>query len=588
MVLLLRSCLFVQAINLTDSNSTLEAALTLSEYSQRKAWPYLSQSRAIGIRTQRDISANISVGYNIAPGVDLTSVVFEPFGYNTTSLDIFTSLLQVGVQSYVLDLYYNENSKNWLLCSKDKILSQQLNILRNSSTSNECLSGAFGIQQLIDQLNTFILATNNDLNVNFVFLLLKLNSFSLNTNVTVSSSLTTSNVQSLTSVFQGINSLVPPYSINTEDLPTIHTLLFKQRMRVFPIIIEDNLPTNSTYNLVNDNLILFGSSTLSDLLNSQIYDNFDILNLRYDSLEDLNCEMADVFPNSSYFSFSYDTFNNSYSLRTFVETIRCGYSPILNHRFNNIEDISKFLEVSLWSWSPFQPTVTGLDQTLYPNLLQNSNIDNILDYYDNMNFTIGNQDIYMKNNTNNESSHIPDPNDNDGGDNDNEGYLDRCAVVTRLGWISTACDKKLHPICQNNENTLSYYVLEDTINFVKANIACKNYNSKYTLASPRTVFEQNNLISFLNDSSHYYWINLNSLSTENCWVVGLNSNCPYQKVVSRHIFIQMITPASIMTFLLGVLLIYLQLRGLPVHKNRRYWKKLLNEKLKNDYNGIPS
>lgn len=559
-------------INPNTGNDTLNDLLELTSYSQRASWPYLSPSRAIAIRTQRDIFANNSIAYNVLPGVDLSTVLFEPFGYNATSLATFQSLLQVGFQTFVIDLYYNELTKTWLLCPQDQILQQ---------SSTQCSNSNFGFQQLLSILDSFILATNNDLNTNVMHLLLNLHSLDLPTNTTstINSNFTTSNTYSLSNVFDIVNNAVSPSYIDPLALPSLHTLLFRYKFRVFPIINEYHLSNSTSYNILNDSSTLFASTNSINSISPINETNFKILNFNFDRLGNLN---PDLQLNSSVLSFSYDNATNPYTYASYAETIRSGYSPIINHPFKDIKELSFYLEISSWSWAAFQPTITNFDQISEPYLLQDLIVLDWWEGYNATNKSSSNDSIYATNVTDYETYQENSENDDD------DEYINRCAVITQYGWVATSCDRKAYPICYDITNSTNYYILNEKVNYQKAEMACKYFDSNYNLALPKNFYEQNSIISLFNSTTEGYWININSLSSENCWVEGSNTNCPYQKIVSRHIFIQMITPASTFTVVLLLLLILLQLHGLPVHKNRRYWKNLLNETLKNDYDGVPS
>lgn len=585
LVLLLFRFSAADAIEFSNKETVAECWDILAAYSQANEWPNLSRNRAISIRTQRDISANVTVDYNVAPGVDLDSVLFEPYGYNADSLEYFRTLMNVGIQSFVINLYYDERDKNWLLCPKDKIIKQSAS--RNIS---ECESSTFNLATLISTLNQFLTSTNNDLDINVMFLLLKLNSFSFNRNQTILSSFTDSNVTSLSSTFSMIEKVVWPANIAGSTLPTLNNLLFKLSQRVFPIVLENNLPPNSTYDLSGDQATLFSSTKNS--LSDQSMPGFQALNMDIQKVDELRCQYGDVSSNASSLGFSYDTNATPFTLQSYWTSIQCGYSPILNHSFGNISDISIYLDASSWTWSPFQPTVTNFDELNIANLFANITDRDLLLAFPNASSDSVNasrsSNVIAPNKNDTETGSSGDVDDDDDDDDDDDEYINRCAVISKLGWIATTCDRKLYAVCVNTKNSSDYVLTTERKSYMKADIECKSIDEKYELALPRNVLEQQYIMSMIPPHENTLWINLNSLSSENCWVVGLNSNCPYQVVVSKHIFVQMITPSTVMAFLLFVLLFVLQFQRLPVHKNRKHWRKLLNEKLKNDYDGVPS
>lgn len=585
--LVLCECWTVSAVSAdVDIDNSYQYWEIAVENSQRNSWPYLSKNRAVAIRTQRDVSTNVTVADNVVSGVSLSTVLFEPFGYNSSSLQGFSQLMDAGVQSFILDLYYNENSQSWLLCPKSTVLGEQ-----SSPAFSECQNSDFNLTSVVSSMNKFIDSTDNELSINVMFLLLRLHSFSIPPRTNVSDNSLNSNITSLSDSISRIRRIVSPFSFAEYNLPTLGTLLSKYTLRVFPIIVENNLPSNSSYNLLPDASTLYLSSSVKNINTYLQTTSFNILDLQLKYHRQINCTESLVEDSS--IKFSYDTEESPFTLNSYWNSIKCGYSPIINHAFKNIIDISTFLDISTWSWAPFQPTATGIDVLSYPDLLTNltnRGLPNLKDL--NVTFTTSSsdQDGYNVTLSDNQNSSLVSTTNSDGDDDQDQDdeYLNRCAVLTRLGWIATSCDRKIGYVCQNLRNSSDFIVVDDKKTYMNAVRDCQSLDGKYDLAAVRNVYEQYKLLSMMTNSTLYFWININSLSTENCWVVGLETDCPYQAVISHRIFIQLITPSSIMALLLFLLLVALQGQRLPVHKNRKHWKKLLNEKLKNEYDGIAS
>ncbi|ODQ47201.1 hypothetical protein PICMEDRAFT_15186 [Pichia membranifaciens NRRL Y-2026] len=580
--LLLFHSFLAEAIDFSDKETAAESWDILAAYSQASEWPNLSRDRAIGIRAQRDVSANVTIDYIVTPGVDLSRVVFEPYGYNAGSLQYLKTLMNVGVQTFVLDLYYDETNRNWLLCPKSRLLNDTA-----SSDISECSISTFNLTSLITTMNQFLSVTNNDLDINVMFLLVRLNSLS-STGLSFKANVTDSNITSLSTAFSGINKIVSPSSIDGNALPTLNNLLFKLSQRVFPVIIENNLPTNSTYDLSVDKTTFFTFARSSAF--EQPVPGYPTLNLELQNSGNMKCQQIDLPANSSSsLRFSYDTRSSPFTIQSYWESVQCGYSPIISHSLEDISNISTFLEVSSWAWAPFQPTVTNLDELNIPNLFSNLTNRDLPAAFTTSNYTSTalqkSPEIITADNNNNT---IISGNNEISDDNPDDEYVNRCAAISKIGWIATTCDRKLFAICVNIKNSSDYAITVEKKSYMKADIECKALDGDYQLALPRNTIEQNYMISLIPLHEDTIWIDLNSLSSENCWVVGVNSNCPYQLVVSNHIFVRMITPSTVMALLLFLLLFVLQFQRIPVHKNRKYWRKLLNEKLKNDYDGVPS
>lgn len=573
------------AITITAENSEVWDEFT--KYSQLKSWPYLSRARAAAIRTQRDVTANVSVTYSVTPGVDLTPVVFESLGYNADSLNDFRTLLNVGVQTFILDLYYHENSKAWLLCPPERLES----IIGGGYTSDydftECDAATFNLTSLISTLNNFLSNTNNNLNTNVMFLLLKLHSFSTAPNVTMPASLVNTNVTSLSAQFDTIDKIVSPLTVPSFNLPTMNDLLFRLGLRVFPIILENNLYDNTSYNLLDDQFTFYIS------LRSEKTDQWDSYNIL-----DMDVYHIDEFENATtiplrtqHLAFAYDTSARPFSLKSYRKSVSLGYGPIISHALDNLSDISWFLELSCWSWSPYQPTSTDIDELQIPQI-----VSNISDYILNAPFTgriFQHSDMFDNSSLNfidSGANNNTDDNNNENSDDNNEDdeYLNRCAALSKIGWIATTCDRKLPVVCQNLRNASDFMLLDVEMDYMRAVSACKAMDGRYDIGVPRNVYDQITAMNLIPEDKEFVWINLNSLASENCWVVGLNTNCPYQLVTSTHVFVKMITPSTTMAVALAVALIILQSQRVPVHKNRRAWKRRIDEFSKNDIDGVPA
>ncbi|GMG20062.1 unnamed protein product [Ambrosiozyma monospora] len=233
-----------------------------------------------------------------------------------------------------------------------------------------------------------------------------------------------------------------------------------------------------------------------------------------------------------------------------------------------------------------------------------------------------------------------------------EEYEDpnRCAIATKKGWVSVSCTELYYPCCQNKKNITQYHILiSKKLQYAEAVDACKRYyddndaddkvisddsgsissaqnsstnsnsssnnyddddddddDEDWELALPYSSVLQRHLESLIpnttdsassssdddtttsDDEIVGYWIDINSLSAEYCWVSGINSNCPYQKIVSVRRFAEMITPSSTIAGFLLLLILALHFDSVPIHRNTNHWKRLLNEKLKDEYEGVSS
>ena len=492
---------------------------------QQEAWPNLSSTRAVAMRTQRDISENATITDEIVIGVNLSSVIFEQFGYNSDSLSDINTLLDVGVQALYIDLYYNEYSRDWALCPLESLIT-------NNSSKRCERPQTFNITSLIGVINNFISLTDTVLNTNPLYLLISVHS------MVFTESKYITGIHYLESAFHAVNNLVMPSDLNISSMPSLKKLLFTDNLRAFAVLINDDLQVNTTYKENSDLNTIFISSTLLGTQRwKQISHNHPTLPVIW---KDINTIDNETISNTTESSFRFTYSDDNLTLDRFVNSIRTGYSPIISQKFTKLSDISTYLEFSSWSWAIYQPTFENAGSASDEK----------------------------------SSSEI--------------AKLNRCAIITSSGWKVAKCGDKYRILCRSSKRPHTFAVSKLYSNYLTASELCYNLGSEYDIAIPNTAFEQDKAIKMLSSFDSGLWIDINSLSSSNCWVKGLNAICPYQKTISRMIFIRMITPAAVIAFILLSLLTLLQFNRVPVHQNRRRWRKLAQDHIANDVEGVPS
>lgn len=564
----------VLGITVSEEAITEDAWRVLSEQAQIITWPILAPHRANAIRAQRDISANSSVLDTVGSGIALKTVLFEPLGYNSSSLDSLDILLNVGVQTFLLDLYYNEATHSWLLCPESKIAES----MSNPNTS-ECIADDFNAYNLVNTFNSFIKRTNNDININTMFLLLRLHSIYVASNRTSDQKFIQSNVTSLDILAQ-TNKVATPEQFLVTGVPTLHTMLFRYFKRVFIVILENLLTPRTTMQQLGDFEDYFFVSSTLDKKNSsnKTLEDFYSLQIQFElALQNNNNSTVEESQRDAV-SFCYDSAESPFSYKYYWNSIMAGFTPIINHPFTTLSEISTYLEFSSWAFSPLQPTLTQIDELDIPDLfdsdgLLGGNLITSTSYITQLQQT--NSSISL--------SELERLHQSDLMEFDN-----RCAALTRFGWMAVDCTRKMKFLCQNVHNRSDYVWGDVPRNYMKAASYCSIQLESHQLALPSNVYENRKVMDLIPENENYIWINLNSLSTRDCWVEGLNNNCPYQNVISKRIFAGMISPSAAVAFFLFVLLILMQFQRLDVHRNRRHWKKVMNQSSKSDFDGVPA
>ncbi|AQZ11292.1 MTC6 (YHR151C) [Zygosaccharomyces parabailii] len=224
-----------------------------------------------------------------------------------------------------------------------------------------------------------------------------------------------------------------------------------------------------------------------------------------------------------------------------------GYNPIIANEYaaDNFASISELLNTTLmWSWEPNEPYSRTTDR----NTLKH----NLVAY--------------------------------------NCAVLHYTALNSSAAWIVDNCYTKHRGLCRNKGNgylwrtTVSY----DTY-FEFSESKCPN---GFEFSLPKTPLEQLAVSQYLANISSEdtnLWIDMNSVYVNDCWVTGgPHATCPYQRAVSKRNFVKMITPVTVCSFVILIIVCYLNFVRVPIHNNRKSWKRIVNEVSKWEVDGVPS
>ncbi|OUM51635.1 hypothetical protein BVG19_g746 [[Candida] boidinii] len=670
-----RSSLYRNTFGL--SNSVSFKTTTISTTTTTSGSIYLSPVRANAMRSQRDVSLNETISDIVVFGVNLNNALLNHNGYVNDSLSDISNLLNIGAQILEIDLYYNEKSREWQLCPAPfypNVTSYSDVFSYSWNNKNYLCSKEFSLTNLFSVVNDFISNTDTRLSANLLYMLFNIKSlwpdYSYTDQFISNVNETDISLGEIVSAF--LTKIVTPNQVPYEDFPTLSRFLFSDIDRVVPIVLTNQLSSNTTYtNITSDYRNLYFGGVNIDVNNTQLYSS------NSQSFLTENCTYTNIFysddtNNDSYIPknnyapilFGHDTEEQQYSLYDFKSQMLCGISPIINHDLSNIDSITGFLSASFWSWAPLEPANTTVKYQIVNDKLYRLPVNSVSDApedlilaaeflkedpEDYMGFTSpmsnghsttgaitqqdsttaeivngyqtisespqstsgislsldesftstalkSNKDIKADTDVN--AWQYGDSGDDNIGSSD-EAYNFRCAILKDDGWHTRSCYLPYNVACKiesksdggESFNSSTYWkITQNRYDYFAAESACKEEFDGYEFSVPTTAAQQNLLLSSPEfNSTKGCLIDMNSLSSSGCWVSGgAQARCPYQRYVSYLIFVQMIVPSSIIAFLLFVLIISLHFDRVPIQKNRKYWKKLLNEKLQNDYDGVPS
>ncbi|KAK6455660.1 uncharacterized protein RJT20DRAFT_96912 [Scheffersomyces xylosifermentans] len=567
-------------------------------------WPSASPQLQVAIRTQRDVSKPVPIDQLVAPGLSLNSMVFEKEGYTLAALTDIASIIGVGVQNIMLDLYWNEFTKKWQLCpapfpvNATFNLNSTVNVTWNKKTY-QC-APSLTVNSLMEVINQYILGTHTNMDVNLIQILLNLKSIHyINSNQTkhfesafISQNATFNALgnSTLNDTFSAIGSYIfTPidlanyrstsssdlayqsfYNMTTSALPSLETVLLTYFRRVFINVVSNELVGGERgYNFTasDNNTVFFRGDDLPSTITSN--SDSEVLQECYnlENAPEVNLTAFNSLSLNTHFRYVIDNDKKPFSNDTFVRYLRCGYSPILNassyevstpsgvKQSSRLSEISNnFIPVSFWSWAPGEPVAMDSNSTYA---------------------AINNMSV----------EYVPES-------NDGSQVAYKCVAISEDGWTVENCYKQYQYACQGINSPHEWIIKGVRKQYFEAyKETCPN---GYKFSLPFSSVEMLSLVSSIRiqNASYPVWIDLNDITVSDCFVSGgPYAECPYQRTVTEAKLASLIAPS----FVVGVVvlvLIFMEkfIRVNPIQSNRkRYWKKTIQEyNKKHDYEGVPS
>lgn len=533
----------------------------------------------VASRTQRDISMTIPIGQTNNMGISLNSVLFEKVGYKSSSLEYIRLMLEGGLQTWMLDLYYNNATSKWQLCpapfpqnsSSDPYETRT--VLWNNR-DYEC-QPAFTLGQVMQEFRSYFSSTNTNIAVSLVLIIFNLHQFDFSEsnnktvtlkelksyaafssfgNSTLNASL--SPVSDLLYTPQDFNTYFKPsglssfYNESSFELPLSQQFLLTYYKRLVASVAENNVP-KSVLGFNDENSIFFdknfteisstGDGSLLERCGSRTLSDLNYLSLKTN------------------FRTVVDSDNIPFTPSTFRKYVLCGYSPILNSLRYSIPNkpvtsdvvdiLTYYFPRSYWSWAPGQPQ----------------------DRDDDANTTSFGKRDYK---------------------NSEYQVARKCISLQETGFVVSNCYDEHKLACRKHNSPNEW----------KISSLAKAYFSDdfdgcpegYLFNVPQLSIEADALRQEIAESGEKYpiWVDLNDITVTNCFVTGgPYAQCPYQRTVSGRRLVQLIAPSFVVALVILILIFMEKIfRVNPVQTNRkRYWRRAINEYNKqHGYEGVPS
>ncbi|KAH8155262.1 uncharacterized protein LAJ45_00271 [Morchella importuna] len=477
----------------------------------------VSENWSTVLLSLRDLRRDVPINYNQYPGIALTPACFADGSYTEDRAACVANLIAIGYRSFLLDLYLDGESGGWGICPVADTASSTptttpaaaatASLLPRQSAPAYTCTPSFNATSLLTIFDTWMTGTNTDLGARILLLTLSLHPATTTTTTTNSSSSTTLTAppQPLTSTLKSANILADAYtptqllsdrrnlnsSWHDDDTATTNTTYFTTLLAADDTVsTPDGWPSESylEFKLRKRVLITFGnvSAAVSAVYDpAATADNAAIFPAGYiGAPAPYNASTPpQCFYNPSNTSIAAGNSSWAQALTTTTTTnitalINCGYSTLLNPavgaanttasldtRFRDYE--AHIRATAAWAWADNQP--------------QN---------------TTGRKPSF------------------------------RCAAmrVSDGRWFVADCNEWRRAACRVSGQPYDWTLTPTPLPYASL---------PPCISTPRTPLENTHLHTLLLHTSNLpstdsIWLDLNSLSTDSCWVSGgANASCPY-------------------------------------------------------------
>ncbi|GMM33428.1 Mtc6 protein [Saccharomycopsis crataegensis] len=506
----------------------------------------LKNEQSVSEFGQKTLSFNTTIDKLPLIGINASSVVFTQYGYTDQGLSALSSTLNnSNINAVLVDLYWNDKYDGWQICP---ISSETL-----TSTDDSIITFTSGNSTLTCDMNLTLyqvfeaIPFNTDSNKTYIPNLTQIlfNLHYLQTsNVSYSMAVTQSISEALKETFGSALYSATDYQNANYQYPTLYHFTIDSQKTIIPMLwMTDTSITNATSieTMALEKIVFMPNQSNFYLNYKQNLDPSTIINNTALSIDDFT-NLA-----TQSWKFTTTTLTNFTDLRNIMLT---GYTSIISN--GNISNYTDINTIS-WLWQESQP----LDRKTVQVLVDND------------------QYVFQS----------------------QQGVLQayQCAVLFQGGWYVENCYQAHFVACQSRSNESLWKISTGKKSYFDASKLCAGNDDEaspqFNFSIPKTALAQTYLINFAKEHSitEPIWIDYNAISRDSCWVTGgPNSLCPFENEDQKHRFVGIVTPISVfIVFVLSFNAITSSAQ-VPVQKNRKYWKELVSDFTKNEYEGVPA
>lgn len=509
-------------------------------------WPAVSERVEKAALSQRDLGRSVPINMNPNLGINVTLVIFEKEGVTALSLGKVRTLLDMGVQVYSINFYYNEFTDKWQLCPRP-FSSTGEPILIDANKSDWNCTNSVTVNDFILQFTSYCSETNTEYLLNQLEIAILLYNIPKH-NTSYQMATDGWGNHSLSDLFAPLGLLLytPEDMSNERELsdaynqllsfPTWENFILLQYKRVLVTVLGDQVSnTTSGYNVTDtDKQTLFFDTTAE----SEVFAPNLVLESTCKSINAGN--MTTMFKKDAFYYIT-DYNKNAFAQEDVHTYLRCGFSPILSE-LPEVQNITDFTPYGFWLWDlPWEP------------LLQ--------------------EDI----------------------SNNSTSASKKCVALYPDGFRVDDCYNEYIYACQARRNALIWSVNRHSdkrsyFDGYKDDVCPDGYQ----FLVPRLPYDLHNLVLEIASQEIRYpvWVDFNAITVEDCFVTGgPYAQCPYKRMITNKELVKQIAPSFLVSAFL-ILLVALEkfVRINPIQTNRKaYWRKVVSKYNENHpYEGVPS
>lgn len=355
-------CIFIDTVLSIQSHNFLSLPNVYSGSTPYKGVPFGSENVTIPLRTQRDIALNVTIDRHLWPALNMGRSFFRS-DYSAQRLSEVELVMRMGYRRLVLDIFWDASRRNWQLCPENVPATS----LQQASTQNLDIGSVkcapwYTFRHFMDSVNHYLTSTDlatSPADTDLLFLVLNL--YQLNgtsndnsTNISISNhnitSTATNNNETASSLRDTILSAIvnaennapriyAPRNLTTTAWPSWFYLI-RQRVQLLVGVGDNNLPSDTNYNLTNDADILFNETQLGAWLVNATNACVDHNNTAVTALSWAYAQQD----------------NDTFDYNTVLSAVQCGYSPYFV-AYSESNDLADRILATLWSWDVHEPRV---------------------------------------------------------------------------------------------------------------------------------------------------------------------------------------------------------------------------------------